>query len=197
MALQDWSKGESITAAKLNEQVRAINQGVVSGGPDTLIQNLKVGGTNVSSAKKVSGVNAAIIGKIAIAGPDAEADYTDYRYWVQLTENNTIAANQLITDELNLLNVPADLPDGERIVTAYNLSDYAEASHSLTEDTAVMLMRLCIDMPQEAGLTRQWRWFIVGGTGGGLPVPQYQYMTMQAVSQNQLGADWTRAHDLI
>lgn len=35
------------------------------------------------------------------------------------------------------------------------------------------------------------------GAGATLPIPQYQYMVFQAVTQNQMGADWLHAHDLV
>lgn len=42
-----------------------------------------------------------------------------------------------------------------------------------------------------------WAWWFTPGGGGALPVPQYQYMVYQAVSQNQIGADWVRCHGML
>ena len=195
MPLNEWVKNEAISATKLNETVNAINKNLpINGGPNVLVQANKGGGTSISINGSNAGLSLPVVGEIVTAGPAAEADYTDCRYWIKISENRITSVNKLDTDELDLQALPTEALAAKRIVTAYNLNEYADASHTLAENTRVMIMRLMIDSPQAAGLTPQFRWFVVGGAGGGLPVPQYQYMTMQAVTQNALGADWTRSH---
>jgi hypothetical protein len=110
----------------------------------------------------VEGLNLWRVGVIVDEGPNAEADFSDERYWVRLERNNngdedaeTLASS--FTDD--------DAYPTSLVVTATNLSESLSHAHSLpTGETLRVLLKLEHDgagrerwiIPSVAGETSVW-----------------------------------------
>ena len=87
-----------------------------------------------------------------------------------------------------------NMPDGLLGYTDTNyLINNPDATMAIDDEVVIAMRFIDHDANDGEGETV---WVKVG-SGGGLPLPQYQYMVYQAVTQNQVGADWPRAHDLV
>lgn len=123
--------------------------------------------------------------KIMATGPSAEADYTDQRHWFQRVKITTTGGDD--TNE-NVFEVIPDTDSAYLYATLENLSGIADSSHTIPEDTIVLVMT-AYDSNDDA-VPR----FFTEWANASLPTGQYQYMVYQMTSNNQAGYDFVRLH---
>ncbi len=201
MKLELWQPKEKDTAQKRNQVVTAINDNLpIVGGVGVLTStNVAGGGTAVSIDQSARGRTAVQIAKIVTAGPNSEADYSDYRFWVQMSTNHITASTQGDDKTLALTAISATSYNGGEkvIVTAYDATAFVSGSHSFSAGTFVYVAPVAIDEPTVAGVVPRARWFILGGGGGGLPSPQYPGMVLQSDINNRIVFQFLEAHQPI
>jgi hypothetical protein len=191
--------------------VDAINEFRSSGGAGPgILQHQGV----YSGARSNEGYPTIELGQIVAAGPNGEADYTDYRYWVQRTGNQiTLGVNDADTQTLDIEILPdCDDPTSgtgprnsannsgassallPQIITAYNLDDYASGIHGLPIGKDVKFIWTFFDIPTDSTAPGTFRYLLL--VGPSLPTPQYDGMGLFTVSQNQLGGKYVSAHPM-
>lgn len=130
-------KGEKIDAEHTNKLITAINQlqNIKSGkGIEVkyLLNGLYIGSTSGSK-------DAVWIGKIVAAGPEAESDYDDSRYWVQkqfVNNDETTTATEQVTLAIEEEEIY------KQTITATNLIEWTNNdtdTHNVAVDTPVLV----------------------------------------------------------
>lgn len=163
MQIKEYQKGEKINVAtRINEPIRSINNNLpIIGGPGI---NVKCGsgGTTISIAQNARTKTFTTLGNVTNAGPNNEPDYTDYRYWVQIYQNNNQYDSSLNNQSTSLLNLQneTDTSIFPSIVTAYYINDYSINGRTLSFGTNVILNWLNIDSNQDGNTTNLNRWYI-------------------------------------
>lgn len=197
-SLKEWVTKERDTAEHRNEVIRYVNNNLPISVSEGLTATTGANGTAMSIDRSPRGRHAITIGKIVAAGPNAEADYTDHRYWVQLLRNKVNAANYKDGQVLDLEAIdPARYNAGRPvIVTAYDALDFEDGAHDKEVDTFVYLAPINIDEPTAADIKTKTRWYILGGAGGGGPegIGTEQFQCHQMLTANTDGWDWLLSH---
>lgn len=178
--LQDWTKGDKITAAHLQQQV------------DALKALLGVPGATVSRQVLYHKRRqfTAILGKITDSGPNGESDYEDERYWVtpQYIDESIEAGTN---DQIEMLDKPPpEIELSDATVTVTNLAELKDHTHNLEVDTQVWYF---VEYDEQEFPTAH-NVMAIGGTEA---VGQYQYMNRTVVAQNTMGFDFLRAHSFV
>lgn len=194
-----WSAKDKLDHDKLNQPLDAIQTHLpVAAGPGIVTSFLGSGGTAVSVSPDLRGRYPIITARIVDKGPGGEVDYSDYRYWVQLTKNDLTTSSVPKTEKLDMQVVPKEQGTDSLpvILTVYNLGEYAAGSHGLPLNTDVMISPMAIDRPtqEDAGHVPQTRWFVVGT--GASDMGEFQFQGPVMISANQKAWEWDRLHGL-
>lgn len=118
-----WQRGDPITAAKLQQMADAIRELQLRLGDEGYV---------VRNAMRRAPVPHRV-GKIVAAGPSSEADFTDNRYWVQLTcpasadGDPASSGGMVYPDDTSTIS----------IVCAANVSEESALSHLLATDGTI------------------------------------------------------------
>jgi hypothetical protein len=152
---------------------------------------------------------AVRLGVVEVAGPQAQPDYGDERYWVR---EHAIQGAPSPWDPV-VLRAVADwtvkdprLPENggggdvtiRPVYTVTNVVEAVDHTHTPKSGTPVLFFGF-----HDAGTTSgaapnpQPLARYLMAVGGALPTGQYQEMVYKMVSQNQAGWDMTRAHGLV
>lgn len=189
MPIPEFQPQKPLKATYLNQITQAVNRGLpVYGSNGVLASHLNAGGTAVSLSDPDKMYFTPIIGKIVLAGPAAEADFTDYRYWVHLQKNVNLSTTNELIDTLDVQDRTTT-----DIVAGFNLSEYTAGTHDLPVDTLVTILPCRFDEGSQAA--PRTRYLIV--TGGSLAQGMYQWQGYVMVSNNQTGWEFDRTHPLL
>lgn len=189
--LDDYSKGDRLSAKRLNAHQHETNR---------LTSAIEAG---IKWTRDVEGQPVLVkgtLGVIVLLGPAGQADHPDERYWVQ---EAFIKAADDDAQPLDLLQSEAlKAPSGADVPvihTVSNLVEQPEHSHTLKPGTPVLFWEE-EDLPREVSADEPIpvpNMRKVMQVGGSLPRIQYKEMVVKAVTDNQVGADFVRAHGTI
>jgi hypothetical protein len=186
--LQRWQGRTKITNARLNEAWDLLRQ---------LADMLGVELPGVGAVRRPTVPPGARLGRIVAAGPAAEADFADERYWVQeiAIASATGWGEPLVGVDMDPIT-STDPTTGDaftlpRIVPVTNVPEQLAHSHAMQANQLVLYFST-IDRKEPTPNVRYI--MAVGGTGG---KGQYQHQGNVMVSDNQAGWDAPRAHDTL
>lgn len=125
MNLDEWTKGDRVGAAKLNQSINAIKQ-----------LRQRMGGAEGPGGAVGMGM-PPMLARVTTAGPNGEANYSDSRYWVKFalidTEGSTSQPNTAILDirdRSRSLASPTPSDASPDVVTATNLAEAAYSNNA-------------------------------------------------------------------
>lgn len=181
MPLDFFEKGTDITSEVFRQKLNEVAQMAMTA------YNLKAG-AGLYAQRSPMGLSIALANSIEPVVVKLTSNATGGGKY-----NGRILINSTNTDATALLNLPEglQLPDQDDCIIL-NPAENGTNTHYLVANTYYMGLMIGTLNDGSTGGKR-----VVLLSNYQLPIPQYQYMILQAVSQNQLGFDFARAHPII
>ncbi len=147
----------------LNTRIKEINQKSDSNtqgyNDGNIIAHKFGGGTAYTVQPQAAAHLLPIIGKITDKGPKEEADFTNYRYWVQIWKNTPANAMGTLHTAGLVLNAYNPNPNEKEIVCGFHFIDVVSGGRTLIKGDPVTVFPVCIDVGVNA--SPNFRWMII------------------------------------